>query len=432
MDISRFKVVIRRLSVVRRHSSLFVPVLIGLVGVFLFIPAQLINGKLERQISQESVTNRGRQVTSLRQSAVSSDQWLIERERQQAYKNDANQIMMLAEELTKRPLLSEKIFPSPTDASISIFREFGQRFREGVSEMLKRVKAGECPTEEELKRSLGAVSGRRSRSGRARRKLSGADDEIREALCLSKAEAANVYCSSLNMSGYEFWGEYQYAGTNEAVEDCWYYQLAYWIIEDIIDTIESVNSSSNSVFESPLKRLLGVDFHNAWMTTTSRGKTKGEKPGYVLTIYEGLAVPYTRRVCDGDIDVVHFNVRVAVAADAVLQFTQQLCSAKEHIVRGSSGHVQGEKYAKHNQITILETRITSIDREDEAHRLYRYGEDAVVELNLICEYIFSTKGYDELKPVSIKKKQVVPTLPIGMGRDSRRAPVRTPSKKVME
>jgi hypothetical protein len=432
MDMSRFKLVIRRLSVVRRHSSLFVPVLIGLVGVFLFIPAQLMSVKLKRQMFQESVTDRGRQVTSLRQSAVSNDQWLVEHERQQAFKNDANQIMILAEELTKRPLLSEKIFPSPTDASISIFRQFGQRFREGVNEMLRLVKAGECPTEEELKRSLGAVSGRRSRTGRDRKKLSGADDEIREALCLSKAEAANVYCSSLDMSGYEFWGEYQYAGTDEAVEDCWYYQLAYWIIEDIFDTIESVNSSSNSVFESPLKRLLGVDFHNVWMTTSSSGKTKGERPSYVLTIYEGLTVPYTLRVCDGDIDVVHFNVRVVVAADAVLQFTRQLCSAKEHIGRGSNGHIQGAKYAKHNQITILETRITAIDREDEAHSLYRYGEDAVVELSLICEYVFSTKGYDELKPVSIKTKQLVPTLPIGVGRDSRRVPVRTPSKKAME
>lgn len=432
MDIPRFKVVIRRLSVVRRHSSLFVPVLIALVGVFLFIPAQLMSVKLKRQMSRESVTDGGRQVTSLRQSAVSNDQWLVDRERQQAYKNDANQIMILAEELTKRPLLSEKIFPSPTDASISIFRQFGQRFREGVDEMLKHVKAGECPTKEELDRSLGVVSGRRSRSSRFKRNSSGADDEIREALCLSKAKAANVYCSPLDMSGYEFWGEYQYAGTNEAVEDCWYYQLAYWIIEDITDTIESVNSSSNSVFESPLKRLLGVDFHNAWMTTSSVGKTKGEKPSYVLTIYEGLAVPYTARVCDGDIDVVHFNVHVLVAADAVLQFMKQLCSAKEHIVRGSSGHIQGAKYAKHNQITILESRITSVDREDEAHGFYRYGEDAVVELSLICEYVFSTKGYDELKPVSIKTKQVVPTLPIGMGRGSRRAPVRTPSKKVME
>jgi len=432
MDIFRYKDVVRRLSVVRRHSSLFVPVLIGLVGVFLFVPAHLMSGKLKKQVSEESITKRGRQVMSLRQTAVSSEQWLVERERQQAYKNDANQIMILAEELTKRPLLSEKIFPSPTDTSISIFREFGQRYRDGVNEMLKRVKAGGCPTEEELKRSLGAISGSRGGSDRFRSDLGGAGDEIKDALCMSKAKAANVYCRTFDISGYEFWGGYQYAGTDQAVEDCWYYQLAYWIIEDIIDTIDSVNSGSSSVFESPLKRLLGVDFHNVLMTTSSRATAKDARPSYVLTIYDGLTVPYTNRVCDGDIDVVHFNVSVVVDADAVLRFIEELCSAKEHIVRGSSGSIQDTKYAKHNQLTILETRITSVVRGEEAHSLYRYGEDAAVELSLICEYVFSTKGYDELKPVSVKKKQVVPALPFGMGGESRRTVSGTPDKQEME
>jgi hypothetical protein len=392
-----------------------------------------MSGKLKRRISEESIINRGGQVTSLRRSAVSSDQWLVERERQQSFKNDANQIMILAEELTKRPLLSERIFPSPADPSISIFREFGQRFREGVNEMLKRVKAGGCPTKEELERSLGAISSRRGRSSSGfRTNVTEAGDEITDALCLSKAESANVYCNPLDISGYKFWGEYQYAGTEQAVEDCWYYQLAYWIIEDVIDTIESMNSSSNGVPKSPLKRLLGVDFYNVWMTTSTSGTTKDERPGYVLTIYDGLTIPCTGRVCDGDIDVVHFNVRVVVDSDAVLQFMQQLCSAREHIVRGSSGSTQGAKHAKHNQITILETRITPVVRGDEAHRLYRYGEDAVVELALVCEYIFDKKGYDELKPASIKSKQLVPTGPIDMGRDYRSTSSSMPSKKVME
>jgi len=37
------------------------------------------------------------------------------------------------------------------------------------------------------------------------------------------------------------------------------------------------------------------------------------------------------------------------------------------------------------------------------HDLYRYGEDAVVELELVCEYIFNKKGYDEIKPELVKK-----------------------------
>jgi hypothetical protein len=81
---------------------------------------------------------------------------------------------------------------------------------------------------------------------------------------------------------------------------------------------------------------------------------------------------------------------------------QQLCSAKQHKFRGFSGEEQ-EQVFKHNQITVLESNIRSIDREDATHNLYRYGEDAVVVLDLICEYIFDKNGYDEIKPELVKE-----------------------------
>ena len=411
MDIPKLKDVIQKLSVFKRHSSLFVPVVIGLVGALLFIPTELINSQLKKQMSEESIVKRGSYIASLQQNAVPSDQWKLEQERQKAYENDANQITLLAKELTQRQLLSDKIFPEPKDTSILLFKEFGQRFRAGVDELLRRVNAGECPTEAELKRSLGGLfSGRRTGRSLHRSALSEAGDDIRDALCRAKAESCNIYCSPIDFSGYEFWGEYQYAGTPEAVEDCWYYQSGYWIIEDVIDTIDAMNSGSNSVYKSPVKRLLGVSFGSSEATTrASRERTTGDRPYYVLTTLDGLVIPCTARVCNDDIDVVHFNVRVAVGKKAVLQFMQQLCSAKQHIIRESSGQIQEPRYAKHNQITILEHRVTSIGRQDETHSLYRYGEDAVVELDLICEYIFSKKGYDEIKPESVKKSQIIQT-----------------------
>jgi hypothetical protein len=421
MDIPGFKDVIQKLSVFKRHSSLLVPVVVGLVGALLFVLAQLMNSKLKAQISEESIMNRSRQVASLRENAVARTQWSVERERQEAYQSDANQISLLAKELTQRQLLSDKIFPEPKDTSILLFKEFGQRFRSGVDEHLKGVNAGECPTKAELERSLGGLTGGRRRRGSrlSRSAWSGAGIEIEDALCRAKAESASVYINPINLSGYVYWGEFQYAGTPEAIKACWYYQLAYWIIEDIIDTIDAMNSGSDSVFESPAKRFLGVSFDTGVGSIyRSREKTAVGQPGYVLTIDDGLVVPWTSRVCNDDIDVVHFNVRVIVSTKAVLQFMQQLCSAKRHIIRESGGQMQGPRYAKHNQITILESEITSIDRRDEIHGLYRYGEDAVVELDLICEYVFSKKGYDELKPESVKQSQILPTVPVGW--DSRR------------
>jgi hypothetical protein len=429
MDIPQFKDVIQKLSVFKRHSSLLVPVIIGLVGALLFVPTQLMNSNLKAQMSEESVMQGSRQISSFRENAVARTQCNVERERQKAYQSDANQILLLAKELSQRQLLSDNIFPEPKDRSILLFKGFGQQFRSGVDEQLKGVNAGECPTEEELKRSLGGLSsGFRRGSRLSRGALSGAGTEIRDALCRSKAESASVYINPITLSGYEFWGEYQYAGTPDAVKDCWYHQLAYWIIEDIIDTIDVVNSGSNSVFESPVKRLGSIWFTSdepaigRLVKTTFRGpstrstsRVARDMPMYVLTIQDGVTLPWTSRVCNDDIDVVHFNVRVVVSTKSVLRFMQELCSAKRHIIRESSGQIQGPRYAKHNQITILESKITSINRQDEIHKYYRYGEDAVVELDLICEYVFSKKGYDDIKPVSVKESQIIQTMPGELG-----------------
>jgi hypothetical protein len=236
--------------------------------------------------------------------------------------------------------------------------------------------------------------------------LSQVDAAIADVLCQEKAESASVYANPADLAGYKFWEEYEYPGMQEAVEDCWYWQLAYWIAEDVIDTIDVLNSGSSRVFTSPVKRLLGVGFITKGERRASKQAKRGASaamPSYVLYSEEGLTESCTERFCDVDIDVVHFNVVVVVNSKSVLSFMQQLCSAKEHKFAGFFGEADEPETFKHNQITVLESNISPIDREDSDHELYRYGEDAVVELDLICEYILNKKGYDEIKPPVIKE-----------------------------
>jgi len=460
MDISKFKDVI--LSAFKTHSSLLVPVVIGLVGGLLFIPALLMSSKLKEQIADESITKRGRQIGLLSRSAVARDQYKEERVYQQEHKRDANEIEDLARQSTQRELLSYEIFPKPKDDSMSLYPEFGQQFRGAVDKLMARLNIGGCPTQAELEKSLQSSLGSRSASyrdsamdsyrdsamdsyrdgviGAPYGRLGGARVEIIDALCREKAESASVYAKPITLNGYAFWEKYDYPGMDEAIKDCWYHQLGYWIIEDVIDTIDVMNSDSNSVFTSPVKRLLGVWFTSidevamgavSSFVATSR-YTGGEvvtrdRPSYVLSVRDGLTDPWTGRVCNDDIDVVHFNVRVVVSAKEILPFMRQLCSAKQHRFKGFFGEGQ-ERIFKHNQITILESEIASVAKggvEYEGsgglyeygegssgvgryapkgiHDLYRYGEDAVVELELICEYIFNKKGYDAIKPELVKK-----------------------------
>jgi hypothetical protein len=176
-------------------------------------------------------------------------------------------------------------------------------------------------------------------------------------------------------------------------------------MEDVINTIAAMNSTSENVLTSPVKRFLSIDFASERQALMGlKAGTEG-MPHYVLSGENALVEPYTLRYCNDDIDIVHFKLAVLVSAKAVLPFMTELCSAKEHKFSGFSGQEPKQTF-RHNQITILESNIRSINHEAVEHELYRYGDAAVVELDLTCEYLFSRIGYEEIKPESIKKELV--------------------------
>lgn len=428
MDISKLKELVQ--SVLKNYSSLLVPAAIGLAAVVVFIPTQLMSGKLRSEMERQSVRGTGARVKQLGGVVVSREQYKVEADYQKRLKNEANDVSLLAQQTTQKELLSYKIFPEPKDASSLIFRDFGKQFRNGVEELFRQLGAVDRPSELELEMALQGLSGRgirRSKRSGIRRvrvprtRVKEAKETITDALCREKAESATVYANPVDVSGYEFWEGYELPERNEAIRDCWYWQLAYWITQDVIDTIDVLNSASESVLTSPVKRLVAISFGRQIKTprAVSGSKAAGsrpvEKPNYVLSLEDALAWPCTGRYCSTDIDVVHFNVVVVVSAKDIFSLMQELCSVKKHKFRGWDGESEEAVY-KHNQITILDSKAEAINREDNAeHKYYRYGQDAVVELTLICEYVFNTAGYEiaaaEKGPATmIKPKAVIDDL----------------------
>jgi len=426
------KGILEKINIFRDFSSLILPVVIGLVAVLIFIPGQLMGRKFKKQVMQESVSELGGQVQSLLKNPVSRDEYKVEREYQNTHKSDEERIAAFAAGSSKRELLSYSIFPKPKDTSKLVFQEFGRRYCDGIENLLAGLNAGDCPTEEELNKNLESSRASRKRGVRTQERsseditarllgtrirgtsrgrfghLNEVDSTIRDVLCEQKAKSASVYAIPSDISGYDFWKEYKYYDVemDKAVEDCWQYQLAYWIIEDAVDTIKSMNSGSSSVFESPVKRLMSLDFgsdNRRVYRNRRRGKIKAseDRPRYVVSPEQALAESCTYRQCDDETDVVHFNFAVVISSKMVLAFMRELCSAKEHEFRGFSGSGEPEKFA-HNQITIIKSSMQPIDLDEPDHELHRYGDDAVVKLELTCEYIFMKAAYDEIKPQVVK------------------------------
>lgn len=444
MDIPSFTDIQQKLSVFKNNLSLLASIIIVFAAMLLFIPTKVVSSMLKERVRSGSVLP-GNRVKRESEGASSSEQWKVLEKRQKFYESDANQIALLSIRSTQRELLSYNIFPEPKDKSPLIFKGFGQEYQNGVDMMLGRLKANDCPTEAEIERELSKVSG--SSGYRGRRSLSsytpvggrggyglqspyaprsGTLDDVRQTIldeiCLSRAKTCMIYANPSAIAGYDFWGEYKYGVKQEdAVKECWYYQLGYWIIEDIFDTIGVMNSraSARSVLTAQVKRLVGVSFTMVALERSEklrgsrsyrgRGRGRGrsresevDKPSYVFTATDGLTETCTGRFCNDDIDVVHFDVTVVVRMESILPFMKELCVAKRHKFKGFFGELASEQVFKHNQITVLESSFRSIDPRDPLHASYRYGEEAVVELDLVCEYIFNKKAYESIKPEAVK------------------------------
>ncbi|MHC4115606.1 MAG: hypothetical protein ACYSSL_09870 [Planctomycetota bacterium] len=372
----------QKLSFIKDFSSLAVPIIITFIAVLILGVTVLLGNTLKKTVEKGSISQLSNSIKSLSRNPISNGQAGVEEKYQLDYLNDANYIELLSVQTTQRALLSYKIFPSPKDLSYLIFEEFGERFCEGIEKQLVQIKAVDCPTDAEIDKHL-EMSGFLGRSGfsyAGRRSYGGTMGEvvstIQQAVCEDKALSTFVYCNPVDISGYEFWGQYQYFGATQAVEDCWYWQLAYWVIEDVLSTIGKLNSGSASVLTSPVKRLLEISFvagsggsyglrSGAGSRPTASYTAGKVRPGYILST-QGLSIrPYTKRICNEDIDVTHFNLSVVVSSKAVPLFMRELCSGKEHRFKSFHGDKE-EQVFKHNQITILESVVLPVLQESKS------------------------------------------------------------------
>ena len=466
MDIPSFKDILQKFSVFK-NTSLLIPVVIGLIAVLLFAPTILIGRGLKKKVETESITEGLNRIKNLRGKAVSEDLLKIKEGQLQIHANDANEIKRLAVQTTQREFLIDDIFDvnDPNSLSPLIFRQFGDKYIGGIDQLIANAgiagakNAGDCPTQAVLDKAVeesGADSrsrmglmgpgrnpydtGRMTTPSTTRRATSGFErgsydmygmgggmgmemgmgmmSEFERAVidqaCKKRAEEISFYITPTEVSGYTFWGQYDInVQKTEAVEDCWYYQLAYWVIEDVFDTITTMNSEYQNVLDAPVKRVLHVNFsmgmNRGGMGFSRRSRAgrsdteNDDQPKYVLSSDKEsiLTEPCTGRYSDGNdkIDVIHFNLVCVVSTRDFMPFIQELCSAKEHTYIDESGQ---EHTYKHNQITILETKLNSVDKVNMDHLNYSYGDGGVVELDLICEYIFNKDGYEHLKPETVK------------------------------
>jgi hypothetical protein len=393
------------MNFIKKYSTLLVPAVITLVALVVFVFVFLSQRALGNDITDKSLSPHN-QIMSMLNKVPSAGQAQEEASYQEQHAKDAENIKRLAKESTQRDLISYKLFPEPKGTSSQLFIEFGNRYRSAIEELVNRIRALDAPTDIEIQNEAGGASS----GSRVYRRTEEKQSALVDAICRRRAQEILVYANPSLFKWYDFWEDYEYAGADQALQDCWNSQVAYWIYSDVVETVMRLNEGSSSVLNSPVKRLLGVSFqepvgYDASRRKSSSGLVIADNPSYVMLGGVGpLKVDsWTTRVCDDDIDIVHFSVAVVLDSRAVMSFMKELCSAKTHKHRKGYLEDGEESTFIHNQITILQSDIESFERKDELHEYYFYGDSASVRLNLICEYTFNCSGYDEIKPEVIKE-----------------------------
>jgi hypothetical protein len=394
-----------------------------LFALILLIPTLLIGGSLKEKIEQS--VKQGMSVYNSLSKAHSKKDIENETSYQNRLEADSKEVAKLAKQSTQRELISYDIFPEPVDKSVQLFSRFGADYRTGIEDLLKKANARSAPTNIEIKQRLeeaGSVENRSFRRARSSRGSADAYYKTKDAFLKMRAKEMSLYATANIFNWYNFWEDWSFTNKDSALEDCWYSQIAYWVYEDVVETVKAVNSGSSSVFTSGVKRLAGVNFRknaNFLKETGSYSRmgsyggnrnnrnVKADTPEYVLnpdaTGLFGFG-PWTGRFCDEKIDVIYFSVCVVVSADSVFPFIKELCSEKEHTFRGYLKGDQEPQTFKRNQITVMQYWQEPIDKYAREHERYRYGDGAVVKLNLTCEYVFNCSGYDKIKPDPIVEK----------------------------
>lgn len=395
----------------QKYMMLVIPCSILLVAMLLFVPLLMAKGSLAEEMGGSVKT--GRTVTSLQKKTPPSGQAEIEKQYQDAFDADALSIEDLAKQTTQRTLVTYNVFPKPIDSSNQIFPAFGDAFRGDIRGLMKALNTKDAPSDQDVKTAtdrLAGAAGRRVSYGVRNR---GNQDASRQAvidmLCQTRADGITVYAATDVFKWYDYWNVFEFVNKKDAIEDCWYSQLSFWVYEDVVKAIQAMNDGSATVTDSRsrVKRLIGISFDSPadYIERRGSGEGKPDLPEYVTDKTAGLlaVIPWTARICDDYVDVVHFSISLIVEARSVPLFFKELSTEKSHQFKGYPKGDGDVETFMHNQITVLKYSQQSINIGDKRHEYYRYGDGALVRLDMVCEYIFDRAGYDEIKPGQIKQ-----------------------------
>ena len=449
---------------IKKYYIYGIYILILLISIGIYVWGLMINGSNVEGFKK--VENLYRTATSLSGKAVHENQLKYLNDNLLKAQADEKTVIDFCIKTSNRSVLYTKVFPeAKADESKIHYMRYAEEYSKAIDNLIgaSGLNSGDKPSQLEERNYLDDA--RRSRSttgggagggmgmggfgGMGMGGAAGSDDqkllaEFRE----NKASEISIYANETSFVLYDFWKNHDgKSGTPSMLQtDSWLSQLAFWVQEDVVLSINKINDKNKTVKENPVKRLIEISFAGQVAQTGSadtklagggmgmtgggmgmgmgmaggRGNTGtmvsrtggiNNLPGFVTAGTESssrgaaaststttsynysLANPWTNHVCDDLIDVVHLKLSVVMTTDNVNSFINALQSSRANI-DGSN---------LRNQITVLEYDIIPVNIQAEEMAGYYYGSGAIAKVDFICEYVFFKDGYKTVVPAPIEQ-----------------------------
>ncbi|MHC4951201.1 MAG: inner membrane CreD family protein, partial [Planctomycetota bacterium] len=204
----------------KKYTALLPSITITVVALLLLLPTMLIGSKVKEKM--ETSTKTAQTVQQLSGNVPSKKGPQRIQNYMDKLEASADKIKQYAVQSSQRDLVTYDyvIFPKPLDRSSQIFTEFGKRYRIAVEKLLEKMKALDAPSGDEIRAEIG---GSAKQPGTV-----DVEDPAANAFCLTRAQEIFVYANPSAFRWYKFWEKYEFSGEDQALEDCWDSQVAFW------------------------------------------------------------------------------------------------------------------------------------------------------------------------------------------------------------
>lgn len=290
------------MNFIKKRLFLIVCVMVFLVGVCLMVLSTMVRADNLKELAK--IEAEYKNMSSLRSQVVHENVLSKLKKNAEDAQSDAARVAEIAGQSSKRPLLFKEVFPEPKESQTLFYEYFAENYCRAIDGFIQQLNGGDRPSTTEIDRLLqdhrersGGVSGTGNLGGRYSPSMSDRsssetlEDKLISGLYVSRAKKVSCYVNPDVFCCYDYWKSHPDGPRDTMLLDSWFTQLAAWIQEDVVLSINQLNRVEVSVLENPVKRLIEVSFGGAeagtmmtgGATVTSRSSASAGQPSGALS-----------------------------------------------------------------------------------------------------------------------------------------------------